>query len=74
MFQKMNYVYIMNLSFFLISSRGGSKLKDDYWDGYKLPINPSRPVHLINLYQIKINLNFYFYTSLWCLKMFYEEL
>ena len=37
--------------------------------------NPSRPVHLRNLnIKIKINLNFYFHTSFWCIKKFYEGL
>ena len=43
---------------------------------YYIPIfvylNPSRSVHLRNLYKNK--LNFYFHTSLWCLKRFYEGL
>ena len=34
-------------------------------------INPSRPDHGR---REKINLNFYFHTSLWCLKRFYESL
>ena len=34
-------------------------------------LNPSRPDPG---QREKINLNFYFYTSLWCLKMFYEGL
>ena len=35
-------------------------------------VNPSRPVHLKIDIKIKINLNFYFHTSLWCLKRFYK--
>ena len=33
--------------------------------------NPGIPESCFN---IKIDLNFYFHTSLWCLKRFYEEL
>ena len=44
----------------------------------KLYFHPSPPVHLRNLNLKlkfkKINLNFYFHTSLWCLKKFYEGL
>ena len=37
--------------------------------------NPSRAVHCKkSCIEIKINLNFYFHTSLWCLKRFYEGL
>ena len=37
-------------------------------------LNPSRPMFSENRIKIKINLNFYFQTSLWCLKRFYEGL
>ena len=37
-------------------------------------LNPSHPVHLRNFIKTKINLNFYFHTSLWCLKRFCEGL
>ena len=41
---------------------------------YYLPVtvNFSRPVHRKMLYKIKMNQNFYFRTSLWYLKKFYE--
>ena len=37
-------------------------------------INPSRLYILESYIEIKINLNFYFRTSFWCLKRFYEGL
>ena len=38
-------------------------------------LNPSRPVHLKEgCIEIKNKLNFYFHTSLWYLKRFYEGL
>ena len=36
--------------------------------------NPERPVHFESCIEIKIKLNFYFRSSLWCLKKFYEGL
>ena len=39
------------------------------------PVKLSRPVHFKKSgIKIKINLNFYFHTSFWCLKRFYEGL
>ena len=32
-----------------------------------MKFNPSHPVDFRKLYQYKINLNFYFHTSFWCL-------
>ena len=42
-----------------------------YYMKYIKSLNPSRP---IPDEEKKINLNFYFHTSLWCLKRFYEGL
>ena len=39
-----------------------------------LIFNPFRPAHFWKLYWNKNKLNFYFDTSLWCLKWFYEGL
>ena len=36
--------------------------------------NPSRPVYSESCIDAKIKFNFYFHTSLWCLKRFYEGL
>ena len=36
--------------------------------------NPSVPCIFVSCIEIKINLNFYFHASLWCLKRFYEGL
>ena len=38
-----------------------------------LLISPSRLMHFRKLYENKINLNFYFHTSLWCLQRFYDD-
>ena len=39
---------------------------------FLLKFNLFRPVHLRKLYENKIDLNFYFDTSLWLLRRFYE--
>ena len=46
-------------------------LRKDYAFPLTLPVGPCISESCIG---IKIKLNFYFYTSLWCLKRFYEGL
>ena len=49
-----------------------SQLKYIKLEIYPILLNPSHPVHFRKVFKIKINLNFYFRTSLRYFKRFYE--
>ena len=40
------------------------------WQLKNMAFNPHRPVHSESFIKRKVNLNFHFHTSLWCLKWF----
>ena len=50
-----------------------NKMKGKMLINFKFKFNPSRPAHF-PAHKINIELNFYFRTSLWCLKRFDEGL
>ena len=55
----------------------GSKrsiMKQLYTCSVEVAVNTVNPSHRDPRWREKINLNFYFHTSLWCLKRFYEGL
>ena len=58
----------------LIISKPGKKQLMYYIFCIEIIINPSRPYISESCIKIKINLIFYFHSSLWCCKRFYEGL